>query len=74
MENELRKRVNKVLGEDVTGYPMLADELDWINKLLLKECKHGLISDEVIASVIINNALRNGALRGNLIMRKIMSY
>jgi len=74
MENELRKRVNKVLGEDVVKYPMLVDELDWIDKLLLKECKHGLISDEVIASVIINNALRNGALRGNLIMRKIMSY
>ena len=74
MNNELRKRVNKVLGEDVCNYPMLVDELDWIDKLLLKECKHGLISDEVIASVIIDNALRNGALRGNLIMRKVMSY
>jgi len=49
----------------VCNYPMLVDELDWIDKLLLKECKHGLISDEVIASVIIDNALRNGALRGN---------
>lgn len=74
MNNELRKRVNKVLGEDVTNYPMLVDELDWVNKLLKEECKIELSSAEVIASIIINNALRNGALRGNLIMRKIMSY
>ena len=74
MENGLRKRINKVLGEDVVNFPSLVDEFEWISRLLKKECKKELISEEVIASVIINNANRNGALRGNLIMRKIMSY
>jgi len=73
MENELRKRVNEVLKEDVVKFPMLVEELEQVNSLL-KESKKELISDEVIASIIINNSNRNGSLRGNLIMRKIISY